>query len=98
MSRNETRKKLLEDLEETYMRATAKENYSAALKAKELIGKVYGFFENGSQRKQKEITIKDLDFKKLSENDIQTLILALKRAMGEVELHAQKQFINQNTC
>lgn len=78
------REKLLKDLEETYMRAIEKGNYSAALKAKELIGKEIGLFEGAKKKKSKKDS-HEFDFKKLSEDEIQNLILVLQKAINEME-------------
>ena len=78
------REKLLKDLEETYMHAIEKGNYSAALKAKELIGKEMGLFEGAKKKKSKKVA-QDFDFKNLTDADIQNLISALQKAINEME-------------
>lgn len=78
------REKLLKDLEETYMRAIEKGNFTAALKAKELIGKEMGLFETEKKKKSKKDP-HQLDFKKLSDANIQNLISILQKAISEIE-------------
>ena len=78
------RDKLLKDLEETYMLAIEKGNYSAALKAKELIGKEMGLFEGKTKKKSKKDS-QEFDFKKLSDDEIQNLIFVLQKAINEME-------------
>jgi len=83
------REKLLKDLEETYMRAIEKGNFTAALKAKELIGKEMGLFEAPAKKKSKKDS-HQLDFKKLSDADIQNLISVLQKAISEMEAEIEE--------
>lgn len=76
---------ILKDLEEIYLQAMEKGNFSVALKAKELLGKELGLFglssANGSKRK---ISLADLSDDELSSliEDIENQ-LALDRSKGE---------------
>ena len=78
------RDNLLKDLEETYMRAIEKGNYTAALKAKELIGKEMGLFKGKGKKKPKKDS-QEFDFKNLSDHEIQNLICILQKAITEME-------------
>ncbi|MEB3701459.1 hypothetical protein Bealeia1_00521 [Candidatus Bealeia paramacronuclearis] len=88
-NQNEIREKLLEDLEETYIRATEKGNYSAALKAKELIGKEMGFFEGG-KKGAKITSLKEMDLKTLSDQDLEQLISTLQEVISQMETELEK--------
>lgn len=63
-------KGILRDLEEVYRLALEKENFSSALKAKELLGREHGLF--GSKLLPK------IDPNKLSDEDIEQLIKTIE--------------------
>jgi len=67
-------KAILRDLENLYQLALEKENFSSALKAKELLGREYGLFAPKSPTSQKE----KMDLNNISDEDINQLIKALE--------------------
>ena len=73
MNNDKARKKLINDLEAAFKGALAAENYSAAIKAKELLGKELGFFKGDAKAK--------LSLASLSNEDIENLL-------AEIEEHA----------
>jgi hypothetical protein len=79
------RKKFLTDLEVLFERALEKEDFSAALKAKELLGKAEGFFLlQGTAARQSSKPLNASALKEaLTEEMLEALIHHLEEFLGE---------------
>jgi len=67
-------KNILRDVDDLYQLALENGNFSVALKAKELLGREYGFFAPKPPPSQKE----KMDLNAISDEDIDHLIKALE--------------------
>jgi len=76
MKKHPSTSQILSDIETLYALALKKENFSTALKAKELIGREYGLFLPHTYRKK-------LSLKDFSDEDIEFLIRKIEAQMTE---------------
>lgn len=67
---------ILKDLENIYSLAMAKGNFTAALKAKELLGREHGLFSAASRKKK-------LSLEGLSDEELDSLLQEVKRQIKE---------------
>ncbi len=72
-SENRAPADIIKDLESIYAMALASENYSVALKAKELLGRQFGLF---TPKQKDKISLVDL-----SEEDLERLIVEIEREL-----------------